>query len=165
MKDVMELKEQLQVERKQVVERLTKIDNELSAINTVIGLLKEQGAQLDKPQIRPPSNTKISDRFRGLRFKKAVNLLLQDDTEKTSTPKDIFQGLLNEGFESNSKDFRNTARTMLMNMRKKEEIKAIQTEGGYLYSYKDKGSAPRKDETEPNAVTGELGERSKPTDL
>lgn len=163
--ELMEMRDQFQVERKQVVERLTEIDNKLSSINTVLDLLKEQHAQSDKSQIPLFNIKQISDKFRGLPFKKSVILLLKDDPEKTWTPKDIFEGLLKEGFESNSKNFRNTARTMLMHMRKKGEIKSIKTERSYLYSYKEKDPAPNMSEAGSNVENGGFGERSKPTDL
>ncbi len=163
--ELMKLREQLQVKRKQVVKSLTEIDNKLASIDTVIGLLKEQHPPPNKSQIQPFNTKTISGRLKGLPFKKSVILLLKDDPEKIWSPKDIFEGLLREGYESNSKNFRNTARTMLMHMRKKEEIKSIKTEKSYLYSYNAKDSAPNMIETESSDATGELGERSKPTDL
>lgn len=163
--ELIDLKIQLQAERNQIIESLTEIDNKLSSINTVLDLLKEQHPQTDKKQM-PLFNVKqISDRFSGLPFKKSVILLLKDEPKKTWTPKDIFEGLLKEGFESNSKNFKNTARTMLMHMRKKEEIKSIKTDRSFLYSYKEIDSAQHKAETESIDDAGGLGERSKPTDL
>lgn len=140
--ELIELRDGLQLERQQLAERLNEIDNKLTSIDTVLNLLKEQHTQSDKAQMPLLNINQISDRFSGLPFKKAVNLLLKDDPGKMWTPKDIFEGLLKEGFESNSKDFRNTARTMLMHMRKKGEIKSVKTERSYLYSYKEKDSDP-----------------------
>ena len=76
-----------------------------------------------------------------------------------------FDTLLKEGFKSNSKDFNNTARNMLMSMRKNGEVDIMKVSRGYMYKYKEEGSVPHMDETEPNSDNGGLGERSKPTDL
>lgn len=158
------LKDQLQVERNQVVERLTEIDNKLASINTVLDLLKEQHAQLDKNQSPLFKIKQISDRFSGLPFKKSVILLLKDEPGKTWTPKDIVESLLKEGFKSNSKNFRNTARTMLMHMRKKGEVTSIKTKRSHLYSYKEKDSAPQIAEAESIVNNGGLPESVKETD-
>ena len=156
--ELMDLRDRLQFERKEVVEKLTKIDNKLSSINTVLELLKEQHGQTDKAQMPLLNIHQISDRLKGLPFKKSVHLLLEGDPEKTWTPKEIFEGLLKEGFESNSKNFKNTARTMLMFMRKKGEVAAIKTERSYLYSCKKKDSVPHMDETEPLGRNGGVAE-------
>lgn len=163
--ELMDLRDRLQLERKEVVERLTKIDDKLSSINTVFELLKEQHGQADKAQLPLLNIQPVSDKFKGLPFKKSVHLLLESDPEKMWTPKEIFEGLLKEGFKSNSINFRNTARTMLMHMRKKGEVTAVKTERSYLYSCKKKGSASHMDEAEPKVETGGLGERFKPAVL
>ena len=165
--ELTDLETQLQAERQQIVESLTAIDNKLSSINTVLDLLKEQHIQPDKKQIPLFNGKQISNRFSGLPFKKSVILLLKDEPKKTWTPKDIFEGLLKEGFKSNSKNFKNTARTMLMHMRKKGEVKSIKAERSFLYSYKEKeiNSAPHTAEAEFIDDVGGLGERSKPADL
>ena len=49
--ELMDLRDRLQVERKEVVIRLTKIDDKLSSINTVLELLKEQHDQAGKTQM------------------------------------------------------------------------------------------------------------------
>ncbi|MCK4820173.1 hypothetical protein KA005_30690 [bacterium] len=134
--ELMGLKDGLQVERQQLAERLNEIDNKLASIDTVLDLLKKQHAQSNKAQMPLLDLNRIPGRFSGMPFKKSVILLLKDDQEKTRTPKEIVKGLLKEGFESKSKNFNNTARTMLMYLRKKGEIKSIKTERSYLYSYK-----------------------------
>lgn len=159
------LKDRLQIERQQLAEKLNEIDNNLTSIDTVLDLLKERHLPISTVKTTPLNITQESDRFNDLPFKKAVSLLVKDNPLKSWTPKDIFEGLLKGGFESNSKNFKNTARTMLMHMRKRNEIKAIKTDRGFLYMYKEKGSVPHIAETEPNDETGELGERSKSTDL
>ena len=161
----MDLRDRLQVERKEVVIRLTKIDDKLSSINTVLELLKEQHDQAGKTQMPLLNIQQVSDKFKGLPFKKSVHLLLEGDPGKMWTPKEIFEGLLKEGFESGSKNFRNTARTMLMHMRKKGEVTAVKTERSYLYSCRKKDSGPHMAEPESSENHGELGERPKPTVL
>lgn len=157
--ELIDLRDRLQVERKEVVERLTEIDDQLSSINTVLGLLKEQHTKVDKAQIPLLKIEQISDRFAGLTFRKSVKLLLKDDPEKTWSPKEISEALLKEGFETTSKNFRNVSRTMLKHMRDANEFTAIETRRGYLYSYKKEGSASHMDEAEPNNNDGGLGER------
>ena len=159
------LKDRLQIERQQLAEKLNEIDNNLTSIDTVLGLLKEQHPQISTAKTNAQNITQESDRFKDLPFKKAVILLVKNNPLKSWTPKDIFEGLLKGGFKSNSKNFKNTARTMLMHMRKGNEIESTKTDRGFLYMYKEKGSVPHMAGTEPNSDNGGLGERSKPTDL
>ena len=164
--ELSELREKLQTERQQLAGRLNEVDNQLSSIETVLDLLKQQKHQGDKSQlplldIKPP----VSDRLSGLPFKKSVKIILKDNPSKWWKPKEIFETMLKEGFQSNSKDFNNTARNMLMHMRKDQEVEVTKVRRGYLYKYKEEGSVPHMDETEPNSNNGGLGERSKPTDL
>lgn len=145
---LIELKERLQIDRQQLAERLNEIDNKLASIETVLSLLKEQNHQPDKSQIPLLNIQPDSDRLSGLPFKKAVNILLRDNKSKWWVPKDIFETLIREGFKSNSKNFKNTARTMLMFMRKKGEVNTMKTKRGYMYSYKEKDSVSHMAETE-----------------
>ncbi len=134
---LLELKDRLQLERKKIVDRLSEIDENLTSINNVLDLLQTQQETTNKSQKSLITIPKESGRFTNMPFKKAVKLLLKSDPEKTWAPKDIFTGLLNEGFQSESKNFKNTARTMLLNMRTHGELRYIETPKGYLYSYKD----------------------------
>ena len=147
---LLDLKDKLQVERQQLAEKLSEINNKLASIDTVLDLLKEQDVQTDESQLPLINIEQVSDRFSGLGFKKAVNILFKDYPEKWWAPKDIILGMLKEGFESDSKKFENTARTMLGHMRKKGEVDAIKRERGqgYLYKYKEKDSGPHMAEPE-----------------
>ena len=145
-----ELRERLQTERQQLAERLNEVDNKLSSIETVLDLLKEQDHQADKSQLPLLDINPVSDRLSGLPFKKSVNIILKDNPSKWWKPKDIFDTMLKEGFETNSKDFSNTARNMLMGMRKNGEVDITKARRGYMYKYKEKDSAPHMDEAEPN---------------
>lgn len=163
--ELSQLREKLQTRRQQLAERLNEVDNQLSSIETVLDLLKQQEHQGDKSQLPLLNINPVSDRLSGLPFRKSVNIILKDNPSKWWKPKDIFNTLLKEGFKSNSKDFSNTARNMLMNMRKNGEVDITKAGRGYMYKYKEKGSVPHMAETEPNSDNGGLGERSKPADL
>lgn len=164
--DLEKLKDGLQVERQQLAERLNEIDNKLASIETVLDLWKEQHTEPNKLQIPLLNINQTSNNFKDLTFKKSVNIILKENPSKWWAPKDIFENLIRGGFQSNSKNFKNTARTMLMFMRKKGEVRTTKTGRGYfLYAYKEKDSVPHMAETESNVDNGGLGERSKPTVL
>lgn len=163
--DLEKLKDGLQVERQQLAERLNEIDNKLASIETVLDLLKEQHTETNKSQRLLLNINQISTNFKDLTFKKAVNAMLKENPSKWWAPKDIFENLIKGGFQSNSKDFKNTARTQLMFMRKKEEVRTTETKRGYLYAYKELDSVPHMAETESNVDNGGLPESVKGTDL
>ena len=111
-------------------------------------MLKEQDHQGDKSQLPLLDINPVSDKLRDLPFKKSVNIILKDNSSKWWKPKEIFETMLKEGFQSNSKDFNNTARNMLMHMRKNQEVEITKAKRGYMYKYKEKDSVPHMDETE-----------------
>ena len=152
------LRERLQTERQQLAERLSEVDNQLSSIQTVLDLLKQQKNQGNTSQLPLLNINTVSDRLSGLPFKKSVKIILKDNLSKWWKPKDIFDTLLKEGFKSNSKDFNNTARNMLMNMRKNREVDIMKVSRGYMYKYKEEGSVPHMDETEPIDEAGDVPE-------
>ena len=154
-----ELREKLHAERQQLTEKLNKLDNQLASIDTVLDLLKSKTSQADELQLPLLNIGPISDRLTGLSFKKAVDTILKDDPLKWWRPKEIFNTMLKEGFETTSKDFNNVARNMLMHMRRKGEVDITEAGRGYMYKYKEKGSVPHMDETEPNDETGDVPER------
>jgi len=143
-----ELRDKLQHERQQLVERLNEIDTQLASVKTVIDLLKTKTSQSDKSQLSFLNIAPVSEKLRGLTFKDAVNTILKENPPKWWKPKDLFETLLKEGFETNSKNFNNVARNMLMQMRKRGEVDLARTDRGYMYKYKEKGSVPHMDETE-----------------
>ncbi len=160
-----ELREKLHAERQQLTERLNETDKQLASIDTVLDLLKSQTSQADKSQLPLLNVRPISYRLSGVSFKNAVDTILKDDPSKWWKPKEIFDTMLKEGFETNSKDFNNVARNMLMHMRKRGEVDITKARRGYMYKYKEKDSVSHMAETESNVENGGLGERLKPTDL
>ncbi len=146
-----ELINALQRDRQQLAERLNEIDLKLKSIDTVREMLKEKQAQLDDSQIpllNKNNANQNSDRLKGLPFNKAVDTILKDNPEKWWSPKEIFDRLLQEGYESGARDFTNTARNMLSLMRAKGKVNATKTKSGYMHSYKAEDSVPHMVETE-----------------
>ena len=156
--ELIELRDRLLIDRQQLTERLNEVDHKLASIETVFDLLKAEQSQANKSQIPLLKIDQTSDRFVSLPFKIAVNLLLKDNPLKQWAPKDVVPALLKEGFETKSKNFKHTTRIMLGHMRRREEVNYRKAGQGYLYSYKELGSVPHMDATEPNDETGELGE-------
>ncbi len=142
-----ELQERLQTERQQLAERLNEVDNQLTSIDTVFNLLKKEKSQFTDSQIPLLEIKPTSVRLSEMSFKGAVNTLLKDDPLKWWKPKELFYTMLKEGFKSNSKDFNNVARNMLMHMRKKVEVNTTKAKRGYMYSYLKRDPVPHMAET------------------
>ena len=145
-----DLREKLQDERQQLTEKLNELDNQLASIDTVFNLLKSKISQADKLQLPLLDISPTSDKLSGLSFKKAVDTILKDNPSKWWKPKEIFDTMLKEGFETRSTDFNNVARNMLMHMRRKGQVDITKARRGYMYKYKEKDSAPHMDEAESN---------------
>lgn len=135
-----ELRDKLQHERQQLVERSNEIDTQLASVETVIGLLKQKTSPVDKSQLSFLNIAPVSEKLRGLTFRDAVNAILKENPPKWWKPRDLFETLLTEGFETSSKNFSNVARNMLMQMRKRGEVDVANTDRGYMYRYKEKDS-------------------------
>ena len=137
--ELIELRERLEAEKKKVTDRLNEIDDILSSIDTVVKVLSSESESRDSAQLPLLDIGPKSGRLTGLSFKEAVSSILKEQPSKWWTPKEIFDTLLKEGFETKSKNFNNVARNMLMTMRRKEEVIVTKSgaKRGYMYKYKD----------------------------
>ena len=160
------LKDRLQVERQKIASRLKQIDDDLASIERVFSLVDKQKPQVNISQLTLMEPEQESKKFANMTFRDSIQVLFNENPGKFWAPKEIVKALLKEGFQTKSKDFGATVRTMLLLLRRKNQINATKTATGWLYgSTEEKGSVPHMDETEPNSDNGGLGERSKPTDL
>ncbi|MCK4822002.1 hypothetical protein KA005_39935 [bacterium] len=164
--ELTELKERLQVERQAIASRLKQIDDDLASIERVFNLVDRQKPQVNTSQLTLIEPEQRSKKFANMTFRDSIKIIFDENPGKFWAPKEIVKALLKEGFQTKSKDFGATVRTMLLLLRQKNQINATKTATGWLYGpTEEKGSVPHMDETEPNSDNGGLGERSKPTDL
>lgn len=131
-----QLKTRLQEERQRLAQRLKEIDTDLASIGRVEALVtgsdSNNGSEIESTTKAPKYKRKIK-RFAKFTFRKAANVLFDDDPEKFWAPREIAQGLLHNGFKTKAKDFGATTRTMLHTMRKNGEINGTRTKDGWLY--------------------------------
>lgn len=162
---LLELKKTLQADRVKLTDKLKTIDDNIASIDKVLSLVDVQKSKPDDKQltllpqiINQKTNQPTSERFKNITFYKAVNLLFNENPGKAWKPAEITTALLEEGFTTNSKNFNNTVRTLLLNMRKGERINATRTKEGWLYGDIKKGSVSLTGETEPLNKIGGLPE-------
>lgn len=136
---LIKLRDKFQLERKDILDRLQYIDGNLESIDRVLSLVDGQTAKQDPRQIaliKTKVEEPVSERFKDLTFFKSIEILFKENPEKMWKPVEIANAVLKEGYTTNSKNFKNTVRTLLMNLRKDGRIHATRTKGGWLYGVK-----------------------------
>jgi len=161
--ELIELKERLQLERTELTDRLQEIDANLGSINRVLSLVDGQKAnKVDKqmPLIKTNTEQPVSLRFKNLTFHKSIKILFDENPGKLWKPAELADAVLQEGFKTNSINFKNTVRTLLMNLRKANKINATKLKSGWLYGATKKDHFSYTDETESLNRDGKSNEAS-----
>lgn len=134
---LLEMKEKLQLERQELLNKLQEIDDDLTSINRVMDLVgKKAVVEVDKQLklIEPEPETTISGRFSNCTFRQAIAIIFNENPGKHWKPGEIADVLMEGDFPTKSKKFKNTVRTLLSNFRKNGDIVATETKGGWLYN-------------------------------